>query len=282
MTTEAKKEEGVILAPKIHEISKIMDSQVSAVVGDKTLQGFERFFLVAQAAGKLKEALTDEYMQPIMALQNNRLGFKCDKVYPIDVVRNCIIEAVLMGVQPVGNHFNIIAGNSYITKEGFGYLLGKTPGLYYDIVPELPRIKDTSAAVVMNIKWNYGGVANEKSIDFAIKVNQYMGADAVIGKATRKARAWLYGTITGSEMPEGDAADMIQVKGRVVDKTDENKEAERFLTLIADSGDRAEINMYFQGCTPEVQELVKEEYEKRIDYLDQIEDSKGQKKEDKK
>ena len=63
---------------------------------------------------------------------------------------------------------------------------------------------------------------------------------------------------------------------------DDNKEVERFLALIADSGDRAEINMYFQGCTPEVQELVKEEYEKRIDYLDQIEDSKGQKKEDKK
>ena len=35
-----------------------------------------------------------------------------------------------------------------------------------------------------------------------------MGADAVIGKATRKARKWIYDTITGSEIPEGDVMDI--------------------------------------------------------------------------
>lgn len=34
-----------------------------------------------------------------------------------------------------------------------------------------------------------------------------MGTDAVIGKATRKARCWLFNTINGTEITDGDATD---------------------------------------------------------------------------
>lgn len=197
------------------EIAQKLNNSVLSVISSDKLMGFEKAYLIANAAGELKKLLTTEYMRPIMDLQGNRLGFKTDKDtnggYTEAVVKNCLIEAVLMGVQPFGNQFNIIAGNAYITKEGFGYLLANYKGLYYEITPELPRINadKTSAAIVMNIEWGFDGKGTKaKKIEIPVKMNSFMGTDAVIGKATRKARAWLYNTITGSEMPEGDIQDI--------------------------------------------------------------------------
>lgn len=208
------------------EIATKLNHSVAKVIGSEAMTGFEKAYLIANAAGELKRMLTPEYMRPIMDLQGNRLGFKTDKDlaqgggkgpgYPEDTVKNCLIEAVLTGVQPFGNQFNIIAGNCYITKEGFGYLLSHYKGLYYEITPELPRINadKSSAAIVMNVEWTLNGVQKSKKIEIPVKMNSFMGTDAVIGKATRKARAWLYNTITGSEVADGDIqdADVVSTK----------------------------------------------------------------------
>lgn len=192
---------------------------VESVLAADGFSGFQKAYLIATAAGELKKLLTPDYMKPIMDLQGNKLGFKTDKDtaqgggkgtgYPEEVVKNCLIEAVLTGVQPFGNQFNIIAGNMYITKEGFGYLLRNFVGLSYEIVPALPRINSdkSSAAITMKVKWTVNGVEKERDLEIPVKMNSFMGTDAVIGKATRKARCWLYNTITGSEIPEGDAMD---------------------------------------------------------------------------
>jgi hypothetical protein len=95
-----------------------------------------------------------------------------------------------------------------LTKEGFGYLLSKLQGLTYEIVPFIPKVEGNQAVIVMKITWSMnGGKTEVREIEFAIKVNNFMGADAIIGKATRKARAWLYNTITGVEIAEGDITD---------------------------------------------------------------------------
>ena len=230
------------------EIAQKLNNSVLSVISSDKLMGFEKAYLIANAAGELKRLLTPEYMKPIMDLQGNRLGFKTDKDivngqkgpgYPEEVVKNCLIEAVLMGVQPFGNQFNIIAGNAYITKEGFGFLLQNYKGLYFEITSELPRInaEKSSAAVVMNIEWTIEGTTKSKKLDFPIKMNAYMGADAVIGKATRKARAWLYNTITGSETPDGDTQDIDHsvIQSRVnpdkkqAAETKENERIEKFI-----------------------------------------------------
>lgn len=246
-------------------IAKKLNNSVLKVLTSEKLLGFEKAYLIANAVQELKVVLTPEYMKPIMALQSNKLGFKTDKDssggYPEETVKNCLIEAVLMGVQPFGNQFNIIAGNSYITKEGFGYLLANLEGLSYEIIPQLPRIKDQSAAVMMKIKWTYGGVTKEREIDFPIKVNQFMGADAVIGKATRKARAWLFNTITGSEISDGDVMD---VEGKVVSTTINNKktaeeaEAERIALMIQDAKTKEELESLREHVQPEQLELFNE------------------------
>ena len=108
-----------------------LNEAVGSVLNQTSLQGFERAYATAKSIEVLKTLLTPEYMAPIMNLQGNRLGFKTDKDksggYPIDHVKNCLIEAVLTGLQPVGNQFNIIAGQMYATKEGLGYLLQTNP-----------------------------------------------------------------------------------------------------------------------------------------------------------
>lgn len=206
--------------PMIH-IAEKLNNSVASVLGNGALIGFEKAYAVANAINELKSLLSPEYMKPIMELQGNKLGFKTDKDkdggYSETIVKNCLIEAVLFGLQPCGNQFNIIAGNMYATKEGVGFLLSKIEGLSYDIVAELPRVKEQSSAIVMKITWTLQGFTQTKSIDIPIKVNNFMGTDAIIGKATRKARKWLYDTITGSEVPEGDVIDVdgVVVRTRV-------------------------------------------------------------------
>ena len=218
---------------------KKLNEVVNSVITAEAIEGFEKAFLIAEAAASLKESLNGDYMKPIMALQGNKLGFKTDKDnnggYDMKVVKDCLIEAVLTGVQPFGNQFNIIAGNCYITKEGFGFLLSNVKGLDYEIAQTLPRIngEKTSAAIVMNIDWTYKGEKRSKQIDFAVRMNSSMGADAVIGKATRKARAWLYNKIKGTEILDGETAEVPHV---VIDP-----EKERVKSMITNASTIEEL-----------------------------------------
>ena len=195
------------------EITKEIDSKVLSVIGSKKIAGFEKAHLVASAIEHLKTMLTPEYMKPIMALQGNKLGFRTDKDkvggYDMTVVKNCLIEAVLVGLQPTGNQFNIIAGNMYPTKEGCGYLLNNFNGLKFEIICGLPKVNSdkTGAAVDVNIKWTLNNESNEKVIPIPIKIDSYASVDSIIGKATRKGRAWLLSTITGVEITDGEIED---------------------------------------------------------------------------
>lgn len=226
-------------------LAKRLNEAALSVIGQTQLEGFEKAFLISSAVQQLKTLLTPEYMKPIMALQGNGLGFKSDKDkeggYPEDTVKNCLIEAVLRGVQPFGNQFNIIQSGCYITKEGYGYLLSKISGLSYEIVSELPRVSQTSAAVVMKVTWNINnGEKKERALDMPVKVNSFMGTDAILGKATRKARKWLYETVTGNEIPDGDIDDLdsprIKVQVAEVDHEDV-----RIKSMIDDCTTEAEL-----------------------------------------
>jgi len=201
-------------------ILKLNDAITLGTTANK-LQGFERAFTLATATQQLKDLLTVEYMKPILELQGNKLGFRTDKDneggYKLEVVKNCLIEAVLTGVQMVGNQFNIIASNCYITKEGFGYLLNNYQGLTFEIIPKLPRVSsdNKSAAIAMQINWQLNSNAKQtREIEFPIRINERMGLDAITGKATRKARAWLYNSISGLEISDGDIQD---IKAEIID-----------------------------------------------------------------
>jgi hypothetical protein len=222
-----------------NEIVLKLNKSIELGLKANQVQGFEKAFVLADATNQLQGLLTSDYMKPIMALQGNKLGFKTDKDseqgYKENVVKNCIIEAVLTGVQVVGNQFNIIAGSCYITKEGFGYLLKNVPGLSYEIIPQLPRIngENTSAAIKMQITWTVNGENKQtREIEFPIRMNRMMGVDAVIGKATRKARAWLYNNISGLEVADGDIQDVnAEVMGSKLQEKEAPKPKEGYVTI---------------------------------------------------
>ena len=214
-------------------VSKEIDKKVAEVLNNK-ITGFEKAFIVSSAISTLRESLSTEFMKPIMSLQGSRLGFLTDKDksggYPEKAVKDCIIDAVLLGLQPTGNHFNIIAGNMYPTREGFGHLLTQVPNLRYNL--EYPEVnlseKGKVSHVTVKITWTINGdEAKKQSIRFPIKSNAYTSEDALIGKAERKSRRWLFNTIKGTDVSDGDVEDIPHVV--INPKVDPDLERQRLL-----------------------------------------------------
>ena len=223
-----------------------MDSVVTEFISQKNLEGLQKMYVLGESITNLRNLLDDKFMGPIMGLQNTSLGFKTDKAengYPVSVVKDCTIEALLTGVQPYGNQFNIIAGNFYVTKEGFKYLLDNYPKLDWMITPGIPEKKsEKEGGIRMSIQWSTGGQTKTKDIDFVVKVNKFMGSDAIVGKAERKARAWLYNNITGSELVDGDVEshDAELVKPIPIEKLDKAKDVDHETERITKFIDKAE------------------------------------------
>lgn len=182
-------------------------------------EGFRKAMLTAICVEQLRGALSPVAMEPIMALQDSALGFRTDKDrqggYSRDVVRDALINAVMVGLLPCGNMFNIIAGRMYITKEGFTYLLDQA-GVSYTIDQAVPVSKQGGAIVETDLRWEYRGENGEKHLSIPVRVNAGMGADAILGKADRKAKCWLYNNLRHTTLADGDASEMREVTGRVV------------------------------------------------------------------
>lgn len=253
---KAEKTEIAVLGTS--EIAKQLNEKVFNVLGENALIGFERAYSISSAIGDLKTLLTPEYMKPIMQLQGNRLGFKTDKDksggYDEATVKNCLIEAVLMGLQPYGNQFNIIAGNTYPTKEGTGYLLNNSfKGLKFDIVVNITKTSPDgkSALAEATINWTINEVDRTKVVPIPIKTDAYTGVDAIIGKATRKARAWLISALSGIEITDGDVTD---VEGKVIStKLNVDHEADRFQKMLADCKTTEDVFKLSEQCKTQEQ-----------------------------
>jgi len=244
-------------------VSQELNGQILAVLSNK-VEGFEKAFVMASAIQVLKERLTPEFMKPIMMLQGSNLGFLTDKDksggYPLEVVKNCLIDAVLMGVQPTGNQFNIISNVAYITRIGFGELLKKVKGLKYTISYSSPIFTQdkSSANCTATVKWELNGEKNELQQEFTIKSNAYATADAIIGKAERKARRWLFNTVEGTDIPDGDVTDISHevVKTSInPERISQEKERARVIEHIERSKTIAELERCKMKVSVEDNEL---------------------------
>lgn len=179
---------------------------------------------VAMGIQELRQLLDrPEIMARIQALQDTPLGFRTDKdpkvvnrrtgqpnrPYEYPVVRDACIEAMLRGLQLVGNHFNIISDRCYVTKEGFECLIRLLPDVV-DFCPTIgvPQTKNGGAIVDCSANWLQGGKPMTVAAQIPVKGNDVSTADQYIGKATRKLLKRCYEVMTGNSLPEGDAADM--------------------------------------------------------------------------
>lgn len=236
MTTEALDKVNQAIEKTLTECS------VEAVAN---LPAMKKAIALANGVTAMRNALTDQVMtQVFMPLQGSKMGFRTDQDreggYPIEIVRECIIEAMMRGFMPVQNEFNIIGGNFYATKEGFMRKCPQVDGVT-DIVhqPGVPHMNDSGAVVPYVLLWNYKGKPmkierlfrqkkNEKgevieTFDerIAVRVNKGQGPDAVLGKAKRKILAQMYDLLTGSTLSDGDPPDLdaITTTGESVPET---------------------------------------------------------------
>lgn len=194
----------------------------SAVELFKESGSFEAELSVAQAMSDLRLALTDDMMKPVMDLMNSDLGFRTDKdpatfdkngqpnkPYPVAVVRECFIESKLRGFHTVGNEFNIIGGRFYAAKNGLRRKVTTYPGITdFKDTRDVPRtVGDKGAIVKCRATWKKDGVADSLEAEIPIRVNSFMGADAILGKAERKLLKLVYDRLSGVITQDGDATE---------------------------------------------------------------------------
>ena len=176
---------------------------------------------MAQGLQRLRDALPEGPVKTyFMPLKGSTLGFltdEQDKPYGWEVVRDCIIEALLRGFRPIGNEFNIIAGRFYGAKNGLERIVREYPGLTgltFDLaVPVM--VADKGALVGFEAKWfllgepmeMFGRPAAGDALDtrIPVRVNSGMGPDAILGKATRKMFARIYNRLVGMQAVDPDA-----------------------------------------------------------------------------
>jgi len=180
-----------------------------------------RAIVMAQAAGQLRECITTGILNDFRSLMNTPLGFRTDRgsgaskePYADTVIKDCIIQALIRGLRPTGNEFNIIAGNMYITKEGYRRLLKELPGLTnLRIDVGTPKAHGEGAIVPCKATWLMDGEPQEMDCtgDYSIAVKG-AGVDLLHGKAESKMLRRVFMRIVGSDLatPDEDDAPVIE------------------------------------------------------------------------
>lgn len=198
----------------------------------KIVNNFAAAFTAVGVVKLLREALTDQVMNEVfMPLMNCKLGFltdrtpelmakgKCSSLYPVATVRDCLIDAVAMGLMPTGNQFNILAGRMYPTKEGYSALLSKL-GVKYICEVGLdeadPSAKAARIQVIMN--YSYNGEKNKLVTVATVKKDNYSSLDQLRGKAERRGKKVLYEYLTGCDMGEDGETATIDTTYTIVDE----------------------------------------------------------------
>lgn len=212
----------------------------------------EQALALAQGYESLRKALSEPVVHKLFVpLMGTRLGFKTDKdndreKYPWQIVRDCVIEALIRGFNVVGNEFNIIAGQAYFTKEAYERKVSEFPGLT-DLTLDFGvpvMVADKGALVPCHASWFLNGTRDEIIRDkvklkvtvkgqeveveldrrIPVKVNNGMGADAILGKAKRKINYEIYTKLVGKRLapPEGE---FIDTEGETVPERNGNEAA---------------------------------------------------------
>lgn len=210
----------VSLQQKVAELDKFAaeNSVMTLIEGD--VGAFTLTLRISSAMEQLRAMITPEMMKPIMALQGSALGFRTDKDksggYPMETVKEVLIEATLKGFRMTQNETNIIAGRFYAARDGFERIFRdlSRKGLLTDLrlSPGVPKTTGEGCIVPYSASWSFKNsegkmIKDEMTTNLPIKVNEGQGPDAILGKAKRKILAAIYSRITGTEITEGDVDD---------------------------------------------------------------------------
>lgn len=208
---------GAALVPteKLNELATRCQTAVMEAKGE-----IAKTFALALAVQELRSAVMP-LVPSIRPLVGTTLGFRTDRdtsdkgPYPDHVIADCLVEATARGLRWTGNEFNVIGARCYTTKEGYSRLVADLPGLTdLELTPTPPRMSEGGAVVKYRATWKLNGAPQSMERDIPTRLNAGMGADAAIGKATRKMLAAIHARITGStqSFADSDAEDVEDTK----------------------------------------------------------------------
>lgn len=178
----------------------------------------------AKAIRLIKEALTDEIMTDFMSLMNSAHGFKTDRpnnkdstFYSKDEVRSCLVEAFLKGAKCVGNEFNIIVGQCYLTKEFYDRKIKQLPTVreFKGMVGAAAMSSKKTAVLPATATWVDTKTGEVQTLeltdqratgghDFRVMVNAWEGSspDELHGKGESKLWRRAYKQMTGEDISD--------------------------------------------------------------------------------
>lgn len=209
---------------KIKDLDAVAKKYLS-VSGDES--PFSNTFTLASAMVDLRELLTTDVMKPIMALMNTDLGFRTDRdpknydkdgkplvPYSESVVKDVVIECVLRGFYTINNEMNIIAGRFYAAKNGLRRKVTTYPNVtdFKDLY-DVPRTNQNGALIKCSATWKKNGIPDKIECEMAIRVNSFMGIDAIVGKAERKLLKRVLDRISGIITPDGEIEGEADLEG---------------------------------------------------------------------
>lgn len=202
---------------KINEDAKKLDLLVCERLQDISLAEteFSRALAVGRAYLDIKKELTTQ-MDFVVALAGQANGFKCDKDYPAEKIKQCAIDALIAGCQLTGNQWNIIGGNMYIAQLGWKRKLAITPGFKFLDVPTFKDPVDGKGYVRIECSQKYSMDGKEDKYEFTaiVRTNGGSNIDNNIGKA--KAKLWhaLYEKLTGESWAQPGDLDPNETAGK--------------------------------------------------------------------
>ena len=205
------------LPAQVEEARKTFELACQDAQALQVVNNFGAAFQAVSVVTLLRQALTDEVMdQVFMPLMNTKIGFLTDHngrpnsrgvvkpPYSKSVVRDCIIDAVTIGLLPTGNQFNIIADRMYPTKEGYTALLRKIGVKYLIEVGADTNATQGFATIPCRISFEHSGEKKSFVINATVKKDDYSSPDQLRGKAERRAKKALYEYITGCDYGDAD------------------------------------------------------------------------------
>lgn len=217
-----------------------------SITSTKGLSSFARSAKLVKGLRDLRNIIDQSMTEELMLLQGRTLGFRTDKDgkggYPPEVVKDCAIEAILRGVTPTGNEFNIIAGRCYITKEGYQRLCSEFPGLSKLVVTKRPPqpMKNDHQIVECEASWDLNGERGSLVAEIPVRVNNGMGADAVLGKAHRKMLARVFEVVSGWHSSDIDLDELGSSPKRVSNTAARSTSSELASQIGAAESDQTE------------------------------------------
>jgi hypothetical protein len=183
----------------------------------KIADNFAAAFTAAQVVVLLDSALTDKVVaDTFMPLMNIKAGFLTDKsgkpdkdgkiypVYSVDIVKSCLKDAIMAGLLPTGNQFNIIAGRMYPTKEGYSYLLKKIKCKYITTIGLDKNSNPNFAEIPCSVAYEWNGEKSSFSMTAVIQKRASDSMSNLRGKAEKSIKHKLYEYLTGVEYGDAD------------------------------------------------------------------------------